>query len=227
MRGDYKNGKIYKIVNSVNDEIYVGSTVQPLCNRKVGHKEATKKHPNRRICKHITTVGLNNIKLILIESYSCVSRMELEKRERHWIDTLKPSLNMIKPATTPEQKSQRCKEYYLENKEHLDKCKKIYAKKHEVKTKIWNKQWRADNKDSIRERTLKWREEKKDILSAKSKIHYKKNRAQKIANAKAYYERNKTKPKFVCECGSSCAALGKSRHLKTKYHIAFMESKKP
>ena len=30
---DYKNGKIYQILNNVNDDVYVGSTTQPLCKK--------------------------------------------------------------------------------------------------------------------------------------------------------------------------------------------------
>ena len=34
----YKNGKIYCIRNSVDDDIYVGSTTQPLCKRMAMHR---------------------------------------------------------------------------------------------------------------------------------------------------------------------------------------------
>lgn len=42
----YKNGKIYRLVNSVDDEFYVGSTCLPLAKRKSTHKSEAKKHPN-------------------------------------------------------------------------------------------------------------------------------------------------------------------------------------
>ena len=35
---DYKNGKIYQILNNINDEVYVGSTIQPLSKRFYCHK---------------------------------------------------------------------------------------------------------------------------------------------------------------------------------------------
>ena len=34
----YNNGKIYQILNNINDEVYVGSTIQPLCKRLYKHK---------------------------------------------------------------------------------------------------------------------------------------------------------------------------------------------
>ena len=35
---DYSNGKIYKIVTDVDNEIYVGSTTQPLSKRMQWHR---------------------------------------------------------------------------------------------------------------------------------------------------------------------------------------------
>ena len=39
---DYKNGKIYCIRNNINDDIYVGSTTQPLSKRMAWHRDAAK-----------------------------------------------------------------------------------------------------------------------------------------------------------------------------------------
>ena len=36
---DYKNGKIYKILNTITDDVYVGSTCQPLSKRMAKHRE--------------------------------------------------------------------------------------------------------------------------------------------------------------------------------------------
>ena len=36
---DYKNGKIYQTLNNVNDDVYVGSTTQPLCKILDKHKQ--------------------------------------------------------------------------------------------------------------------------------------------------------------------------------------------
>ena len=39
---DYKNGKIYCIRNNITDDIYIGSTTQPLSKRMVCHRDAAK-----------------------------------------------------------------------------------------------------------------------------------------------------------------------------------------
>ena len=39
---DYKNDKIYQILNNNNSEVYVGSTTQPLCRRMYEHRICSK-----------------------------------------------------------------------------------------------------------------------------------------------------------------------------------------
>jgi hypothetical protein len=39
----YHNGKIYKLVNDVDDKVYIGSTCQPLYKRLYEHKNDCKK----------------------------------------------------------------------------------------------------------------------------------------------------------------------------------------
>ena len=41
--GDYKKGKIYQIKNTIDDDIYVGSTIAPLNKRMTKHKYSAKK----------------------------------------------------------------------------------------------------------------------------------------------------------------------------------------
>ena len=39
---EYKNGKIYSIRNSIDDDVYIGSTTQPLSKRFFWHKQGMK-----------------------------------------------------------------------------------------------------------------------------------------------------------------------------------------
>jgi group I intron endonuclease len=90
---DYVNSRIYKVVNDVNDDVYVGSTTQKLCQRMATHRSNAKKYPNRKIYKMINTIGIEHFKIILIEKYPCKSREELNTREEHYRKLLKPTLN--------------------------------------------------------------------------------------------------------------------------------------
>ena len=91
----YRNSKIYKLVNSVDNRIYVGSTVNSLSRRKSGHRTASIKQPTRPVYAHLNSVGWEHVSIILIENYVCSTKDELRAREQYYIDLLNPSLNKI------------------------------------------------------------------------------------------------------------------------------------
>lgn len=90
---DYKNGCIYKIINDQTNDIYVGSTCQPLSKRMAKHRSDCKMIPDRPVYKKMTEIGIGHFKIILVEDYPCTKKEELVAREQHWIDLLKPSMN--------------------------------------------------------------------------------------------------------------------------------------
>jgi hypothetical protein len=90
---DYRNGKIYKLTNSVDDEFYIGSTCGTLHLRKNKHRSAAKLTPNRAVYEHLNRIGWENVRIILIENVNCSNKNELLRAEQHFIDLLKPSLN--------------------------------------------------------------------------------------------------------------------------------------
>jgi group I intron endonuclease len=100
----YEHGKIYKLVNNNDSEIYVGSTHYPLSIRFNLHKSHAKgKNKNNKVYNHLNHVGFDNVRIELIEEYPCESKRELEQRERYWIETLKPNLNKNMPSRTQEE----------------------------------------------------------------------------------------------------------------------------
>ena len=63
------------------------------------------KQPERKVYKHLVEIGWDEVKIILIESFPCENKMELEKRERYYIDQLSPSLNTtLRPRVTEEER---------------------------------------------------------------------------------------------------------------------------
>jgi len=83
---DYKNGKIYKIVNDLNDDVYVGSTVNTLSQRMAHHKYDFERYPDRKIYKFIRNTGgdWSHYKIILIEDYPCDRKEQLLQREQYY-----------------------------------------------------------------------------------------------------------------------------------------------
>lgn len=143
---NYQNGKIYKLVNNVDDEIYIGSTCNPLSKRKGSHKTDSKREKckNMTVYLHLNNIGWENVEIILIETCSCENKDELHKRERYWIETLKSSLNKVLPGRTRKERMESTnynKIYYEQHKEQLL-----------VKGREYSKKYRQENKTLISEK---------------------------------------------------------------------------
>ena len=61
---NYANGKIYKLINNIDDKIYVGSTCETLIQRKNEHKKKAKQK-NFKVYNHLNQVGWGNVDIYL------------------------------------------------------------------------------------------------------------------------------------------------------------------
>ena len=77
---DYSKGKIYKILNNIDDEIYVGSTIKTLSQRMANHRCDAKTKPHYKLYKHMFELGVDKFYIELIENYSCNDIYELRAR---------------------------------------------------------------------------------------------------------------------------------------------------
>jgi len=103
---NYRNGKIYKIIDENYEIVYIGSTAQELlCDRYKNHKH---KAPNHKI--------------ILIENYSCNSRQELCMREQQIIEEHNYLLNQRKAYRSKEEKKEYTKQYNKKIKCNICNC---------------------------------------------------------------------------------------------------------
>ena len=85
---DYSKGKIYKILNSVNNIEYVGSTTRPyLATRMAGHRHdsKTRTHP---LYKAMNEIGAEHFRIVLHSAFPCNSKDELEAEEYRVLDTV-------------------------------------------------------------------------------------------------------------------------------------------
>ena len=113
---DYSKGKIYKIIDESNGDLYIGSTCQELKHRFKNHELFRK---TKCYCKN-----KSNCKISLIEEYPCNNKRELEEREQYWMDKI-DCINHKRAFTSKEMEKEVCKKrsstYYYENKEHCRK----------------------------------------------------------------------------------------------------------
>ncbi len=158
---NYENGKIYKLCNYENDDIYIGSTIQTLCKRFSKHKSNASRYPERNVYKGLAEVGWCNVDIILLEAFPCENKMQLEQRERHWIDLLQPKLNKIIPNRTP-------KEYYDEHRGEILKWNKDHRLENIDVYKHKDKLYYESNKRVCKQRMKKYFQENKDRIKLRS-----------------------------------------------------------
>ena len=77
---NYKNGKIYKLVNDELNLTYYGSTCDELRKRLYGHKTKANK------CMSKIMFENGEVKIYLVEKFPCNDRIELNQRERFYIE---------------------------------------------------------------------------------------------------------------------------------------------
>jgi hypothetical protein len=86
--------KIYKIVNTINDDIYVGSTKNELYKRWYDHKRFAKKTPEQNgLYQMMVEHSIDCFRIVLIEEVECNNKSEQVRHEQRYIDMLKPKLN--------------------------------------------------------------------------------------------------------------------------------------
>ncbi len=189
---NYKNGKIYKIINDENEECYIGSTVKKLLSARFAeHKSSYNRWKNNN--DHFMSsfvlfekYGIENCKIILIENYPCDNKDELRAREEYYRKEHK-TVNKYKSYITEQEKKEK-------NNKNI---KKRYAE---------NEKYREQAKD----RANKYR--KKNIIKVK-KYDCERNKKKN----KMY-----SKIKKICECSASINYKNYSQHKKTKKHIKAM-----
>ena len=86
---DTRTGRIYKIVCSKSNDVYVGSTFNALRKRMTNHKSFFCKKKGIAIYESFELHGWESLKIILISEYQVVDRHHLETYEQLWINKLK------------------------------------------------------------------------------------------------------------------------------------------
>lgn len=125
---DYKNSKIYKIINDNTDKIYIGSTTTKyLCERFRSHTQSYKKNKCSSV-KELFDIG--ECKIILIENYECNNINELHSRERFWIEKYKNiCVNIRRPIISKEEHNEKTKLWISNNREKHNTNQKLSREK--------------------------------------------------------------------------------------------------
>lgn len=98
-KANYEQGKIYRLVATGTDMIYIGSTCEPLAKRLYNHNWCVT-HPDSQkqtmACK-LYEDG-RTVAIELIEAFPCETREQLLARERHWLEATPTAINRNTPG---------------------------------------------------------------------------------------------------------------------------------
>lgn len=133
---NYQNGKIYKIVSNVTDDVYIGSTCEKLSQRLAKHRANYKLYLNGK-CNYVTSIKIietGDYDIILIENYPCETKEELHARERFHIEN-NNCVNKCIPGRKPKESKI---EYYNNNKEYFKEYRKEYYNENMEQIKLKN-----------------------------------------------------------------------------------------
>ncbi len=89
-------GRVYKIVNSVDSLVYVGSTTQTLAKRMTTHRNNAKLGKPELVYYHMRELGISKFEIFLLQETAAITREALRALEHKWIcelDTVKNGLN--------------------------------------------------------------------------------------------------------------------------------------
>ena len=148
---DYSKGKLYKITNNYNDDVYVGSTCDRLVKRFSKHKcdARYEKNQDRPLYVLINEIGFERFRIQLIEEYVCEDKYQLRQREGHFI-----------------------REIGTLNKKIAGRDMKQWRKENPEYNKQYNKEYRENNTEQIKE----YRENNKDNAKETFKKYYENNK---------------------------------------------------
>ena len=148
----YWNSKLYKITNSLNSEIYVGSSSIDLDQRMIKHKCFAKTKPDAsKLHTFMNELGVEHFNIQLVEDYPCDCKEELFKREGEIIQEIGTLNEKIAGRTRAEYG----KEYSKNNRNKINKRRNERRKENPEKTKEeyrkYGEQYRERHPEKIKE----------------------------------------------------------------------------
>ena len=202
---DYSKAKVYKIYNTIDSDIYIGSTCCSLGDRMAKHRSErnNEKVKHRRLYNKMNEIGVENFYIVLIEELpECQNKEQLHKKEREKIEELKPALNYAIPTRT-------LQEWVEDNREYV---------------REFDRNYRRENREHRNETQKQWRDKNPEKVKQYKKTDYEKNREKIIEQKKEDYQKNKeaiqARRKQPCQCpicGKPMRKDGLNRHIKTQH----------
>lgn len=98
-------GKVYRITNTVNDKVYIGSTLGSLSHRF--HRHVQKIKTGFKLQQAMSELGSENFRIELLQNFHCNTRDELREQEHRFIvlfDSINKGYNTNRAYVSKETK---------------------------------------------------------------------------------------------------------------------------
>ena len=154
-------GKVYKIVSSKTDEIYIGSTFRTLQQRFQLHKNMNGCSSNILFEK----CGVDSCTIQLIKVYQVCDELHLQAYEQLWINKYKDKV--VNKLSSFSIKKLYKKQYYEKNREEIRNQNKKYYEKNREEILNQNKKHYEKNREEIRNQNKKNYENNRDKILEK------------------------------------------------------------
>ena len=211
----YKNGRIYCIRNNINDDVYVGSTTQPLSKRMAEHRSRVKNNTKSHYLfyQKMKELGIENFYIELVEECSCENLEQLRKKEGEYIRKM-GTLNRIISGRTD-------REYQQDNKEKIKENKRLYHLEHQEEFNDKCKKWYEEHRAEVLQKNS-------EQIECECGVNYTRNHKLRHLDSavhKKFLETGeKYKPKGEqCECGGFYTRANKAVHIKTQHHQSYLK----
>ena len=229
---DYSHGKIYKLCSDVDEYFYIGSTTNGLPQRLGRHRSDAIRAPDRRVYKHFNVIGLDNMKIILIEKCSVNDKAELLRCEdqhirQHFNNAL--CLNIRKAVANPDDykanKAEYDKIYRQDNKEYKDFYAEIYRENNRDQRLQYFKDRYEGNKEQILQKMVGYRERNSELIKERKKQYHIRNIDTIHERKREYYQQvkdrisEKNKATVHCLiCNEDVTRINFKRHERSAKH---------
>ncbi len=119
-------GRVYKIINKLDGNPYIGSTIKEIEDRFHDHKKDSA-GKNRKLYQAFNEIGIDNFKIKLIKKYEkCETEKELRTHEDYFImlyKSIENGYNMVNAILNEEKMTERYLETLKKNKEKSAKAR--------------------------------------------------------------------------------------------------------
>lgn len=210
-----KTGRVYKIINSKNNKVYIGSTFESVSRRWNKHKHKLRKR-EEPLHNLIEEIGVEYFSTLLLEAVQIQRRSDLLKLEAKYIDDFRskyPNLLLNKNNSLPTIEGKKAKkhQYYLNNKDRTYKIQRDRITK--------DKETHDKYKDYMKKYSSNHSHIK--ITCECGLILYKQSLKQHLK--KTIHSSRMNGAKIIeCECGMTIRQASLNSHIKKSLHAKQM-----